>query len=96
MLMLAKKLLRVPLTLSFILLSITLLAQDRTVTGKITDSKSGSPVEGASVVPKGTNKGTSTNASGDFSISVPGNINTLVVTSIGFGSNNKRINVTRN
>jgi TonB-linked SusC/RagA family outer membrane protein len=86
MLMLAKKLLkRVPFTLSFILLSLSLLAQDRTVTGKITDSKSGNPVEGASVIPKGTSKGTSTNASGDFSISVPGNVNTLVVTSVGFG-----------
>ena len=61
MLMLAKKLLkRVPLTLSFILLSLSLLAQDRTVTGKITDSKSGNPIEGASVIPKGTSKGTST------------------------------------
>src|SRR5690349_614943 len=86
MLMLAKNLLkRVPLTLSFILLSLSLLAQDRTVTGKITDSKSGNPIEGASVIPKGTSKGTSTNASGDFSIAVPGNVNTLVVTSVGYG-----------
>ena len=51
-----QKTLEGPLTpYSFILFSISLFAQDRTVTGKITDSKSGNPIEGASVVPKGTN-----------------------------------------
>ena len=56
--------------------------QNKTVKGKITDDQ-GKPVEGASVLQKGTSNGTTTSATGDFSISVPDNA-TLVVTSVGF------------
>ena len=59
-------------------------AQDRTVTGKVTDSKDGSPVSGASVQPKGTRTGTSTRADGTFSLSVGSNVTTLVITSVGY------------
>jgi len=48
------------------------LAQNRTVTGKVTDDK-GSPLSNASVIVKGTNLGTSTSADGSFSLSVPSN-----------------------
>src|SRR5687767_5957459 len=85
MLMFSKKLLS---PLLCILLSLTLqvaYAQDRTVTGRVTDSKDGSPVAGASVVAKGTTKGTSTGADGTYSLSVSSNVNTLVITSVGFG-----------
>lgn len=46
-----------------------LLAQNITVTGKVTDTTS-EPVIGASVVVKGTNNGTITNFEGDFTLSV--------------------------
>jgi TonB-dependent starch-binding outer membrane protein SusC len=59
-------------------------AQDRTVTGKVTDSKDGSPVSGASVQPKGTRTGTSTRSDGTFSLSVGSNVTTLVITSVGY------------
>ncbi|MEP6726766.1 MAG: carboxypeptidase-like regulatory domain-containing protein, partial [Bacteroidota bacterium] len=59
-------------------------SQTKTVTGKITDSKDGSPVVGATVQPKGTKNGTSTGADGSFTITVGANVNTLVVTSVGF------------
>ncbi|HEX7903017.1 MAG TPA: SusC/RagA family TonB-linked outer membrane protein [Chitinophagaceae bacterium] len=48
------------------------VAQNRTVTGKVTDEK-GVPVANASVVVKGTSTGTSTNPEGLFSITVPSN-----------------------
>ncbi|MBC7947451.1 MAG: SusC/RagA family TonB-linked outer membrane protein [Chitinophagaceae bacterium] len=59
-------------------------AQDRTVSGKVTDAKDGTPVVGASVVAKGTTVGTSTNNNGMFSLNVSSSVNTLVVTSVGY------------
>jgi iron complex outermembrane receptor protein len=59
--------------------------QGKTVTGKITSSKDGSPVANATVVVKGTNKGVSTDANGNFSINVEKENAVLVVTSVGFG-----------
>ena len=61
-------------------------AQDRTVTGRVTDSKDGSPVSGASVQPKGSRAGTSTKPDGTFSLSVGSNVTTLVITSVGYES----------
>ncbi len=60
-----------------------LMAQNRTVTGKVTDEK-GAPVANASVVVKGTSTGTNTNNDGNFSISVASNAKTLVVSSLNF------------
>ena len=59
-------------------------SQSKTVSGKITDSKDGSPIVGASVVPKGAKNGTSTGADGSFSLTVGANVTTLVVSSVGF------------
>jgi len=59
-------------------------SQSKTITGKITDSKDGSPIVGATVQPKGTKNGTSTGADGSFSLAVGPNVTTLVVTSVGF------------
>jgi iron complex outermembrane receptor protein len=59
-------------------------AQNKTVTGRITDVRDGSPVAGATVTAKGTNIGTSTAADGSFSLSVPSSATTLVVSSVGF------------
>ncbi len=55
----------------------------KVVTGTITSSDGGAPLEGVTVLIKGTNIGTSTNASGKYSINVePGQ--TLVFSYIGF------------
>jgi len=67
-------------------------AQDKTISGKVTDSKDGSPVVGASVSPKGTNRGTTTSADGSFAITVGGDVNTLVISSVGYQSS--EVNVT--
>lgn len=59
-------------------------AQGRTITGKVTDSKDGSPVQNASVTLKGTKKGVTTDALGSFRISIPNDDAVVVVTSVGF------------
>jgi len=92
MLMSMKRLLYVIFTPVFLFLSFSLLAQDRVVTGKVTDSKDGTPVVGASVQPKGSTTGTSTSSDGSFRISVPAGVNTLVVSSAEFDA--QEINIT--
>jgi TonB-linked SusC/RagA family outer membrane protein len=57
-------------------------AQFKTITGKVTDEK-GSPLSSASVSVKNSKSSTSTNAEGEFSISVPDNATTLVVSYVG-------------
>src|ERR1700741_5058948 len=61
-------------------------AQNKTITGKVTDSKDGSAMVGASVVAKGTKLATQTGSDGTFRLSVPTSTTTLVVSSVGFGS----------
>ncbi|WP_439504348.1 SusC/RagA family TonB-linked outer membrane protein [Sediminibacterium sp.] len=66
-------------------------AQTKTVTGKVTDSKDGSPLAGASVVAKGTSTGTQTGADGSYKLTVPSSTKTLVISFAGFG--NVEVNV---
>ncbi len=58
-------------------------AQERTITGRITSSDDGNALPGSSISVKGTTRGTTADASGNFSIAVSGKP-TLVVSSIGF------------
>ncbi|TDB62343.1 SusC/RagA family TonB-linked outer membrane protein [Arundinibacter roseus] len=62
--------------------STLLLAQTRTVTGKVTGSD-GSPLPGASVLIKGTSTGVPTDMDGNFSISIPSDDAVLVFSMIG-------------
>jgi iron complex outermembrane receptor protein len=83
----------------FLLVSLTIFAQNKTVTGKVVD-KDGAAVAGASVVVKGSNLGTNTDANGSFNITVPSTAKALVISYVGLapqgvaiGSNNV-LNVT--
>lgn len=58
-------------------------AQNRTITGKVTDVQ-GNPVPNASVRIKGTNQGTSTRTDGTYILSVSPADRTLIISSIGF------------
>src|SRR5215831_13835406 len=49
----------------------SLLAQNRTIKGKVSD-ETGAPISAANVTVKGAKQGTQTNADGNFSLSVPG------------------------
>jgi TonB-linked SusC/RagA family outer membrane protein len=72
---------RLLLWATYSLFTLTLFAQ-RTLTGKVTDEK-GEPIQGASVQVKGTQSGTSTGPDGSYSLSVPANAKTLVISSVG-------------
>src|SRR5687767_15273193 len=62
------------------------LAQSRTVTGVVTDKTDGTAIAGANVVAKGTNAGTATDSDGRFSLQVPESATTLVISFLGFSS----------
>jgi len=62
-----------------------LMAQTRTVTGKITDEK-GVGISGATVHIKGTAISTTTNADGSYSISVPEKGKALIATYVGYSA----------
>jgi TonB-linked SusC/RagA family outer membrane protein len=61
-----------------------LFAQIKVVTGLVTDSKDTSVIIGASVTIKGGKNGVQTNSDGRFTINVPPNASTLVISSVGF------------
>ncbi|HVW61530.1 MAG TPA: TonB-dependent receptor [Puia sp.] len=58
-------------------------AQDRTVTGTISDEKGGA-LSGATVKIKGSGKGVSTDATGHFSLTVPAKVSRLEVSYVGY------------
>lgn len=63
----------------------SLSAQNKVITGKITDADNGSPLIGASVKLKGTNKGTATNSNGEFSLSSP-ETGVLILSNVGYAT----------
>jgi TonB-dependent starch-binding outer membrane protein SusC len=58
--------------------------QSRNISGKVTDSKDGSPIIGATIKLKGTNVGTSTGTDGTFQLSINNANPTLIISGIGF------------
>jgi TonB-dependent SusC/RagA subfamily outer membrane receptor len=74
------------LTLCFLftlLLSYSLYAQTRTVTGKVIDSEK-KPISGASILIKGKSQGTAADADGNFTLKVPDGRVQLEITSVGY------------
>jgi TonB-linked SusC/RagA family outer membrane protein len=78
------------LLLSMSLVSMSLFAQSSTVTGKVIDEK-GETVVGATVKLKSHQGATSTDMNGKFSINVPDNENTLVISFIGYNTQEVRV-----
>jgi TonB-linked SusC/RagA family outer membrane protein len=70
-----------------------ILAQSRQVTGKVVDEVNAA-VPGASVLLRGSSSGTNTAADGSFSISVPAGNQTLIISSIGFKTQELVVNGT--
>ena len=75
--------------------SLGAFAQDRQITGTVTDQDGGGSLPGVNVRVKGTSLGTASDSDGKFSISVPQSATSLVFSFIGFaeqevavGSNN--------
>ncbi|MBO0938927.1 SusC/RagA family TonB-linked outer membrane protein [Fibrella sp. HMF5335] len=66
-----------------LLFSVPVLAQNQTVTGKVTSSDDGSAIPGVSVVIKGTTRGTTTDANGAFQVTAANNAQ-LTFSYVGF------------
>ncbi|NVO85082.1 SusC/RagA family TonB-linked outer membrane protein [Hymenobacter terrestris] len=62
------------------------IAQTRTISGRVTDRSSGEGLPGVTVLLKGTNNGISTNSDGSYTLTVPAAGGTLTFSSIGFSS----------
>jgi len=75
-----------------VFIALTATAQ-RIVTGRVTD-KAGEAIPNASVLLRGSNKGTVTDDKGSFSISLPASAKVLVITAIGFAPLNVSITQT--
>jgi len=73
------------LVLPLLLFAGKLHAQDRTVTGTVTDT-TGAPVANASVIVSRGTAGTQTAANGTFSIRVPATATALTVSSVGYNA----------
>ena len=71
------------LLLMLIQLSATAQTPDQAVTGTITDEK-GEGLPGVSVVLKGTTRGTTTDAGGQYRLSIPNGKATLIVSFVGY------------
>ena len=59
--------------------------QNQTITGKVTDEK-GEALIGVNIIVKETNKGTSTNADGKYTLSVPGSSSKIIFTFVSYES----------
>jgi len=62
----------------------TAQAQNRTLTGRVVDAADSRGLPGVNVLLKGTTNGTTTDAEGNFRLTVPNGTATLVISSVGF------------
>lgn len=83
--MLLQRLLRTMFLSVLLALGVAAVAQDKTVTGKVTDS-TGTGLSGISITVKGKGIGTQTKADGTFTVRVPAGSTRFVVSSIGYTS----------
>lgn len=78
------------------LMSFSAVAQNGSISGKILDQE-GEPLIGANVVVKGTTKGSVTNLDGEFKVGdVKAGNRTVVISYVGFQSQEKQVSVTAN
>ena len=79
-----KKVLFSNLCVLFLVLSV--FAQDRQISGVVTDGAEKMPLPGVSILAKGTSSGTSTDAEGKYRISIPSDAKVLIFSFVGFVS----------
>jgi hypothetical protein len=79
------RILRMVFAIILFLLGQRTVAQNKTITGSVLDEKN-TPIQGATVTVKNTRTGTSTDAKGEFTLSVPASAKALVISSVGFDS----------
>lgn len=80
------------ITLSFLLVSAFVQAQDITLSGTITDKSSGEPLVGASVVTK-DGKGVTTDLDGKYKLKLPKGVHLITYSFIGYEPKEKEIDL---
>ena len=81
----------VRLTWLLVLSCSMLYAQDRTVTGRVTEQDTGEPIPGANIVLQGTTTGTVTDIDGQYSLSIPAQGGVLIVSFVGYVTHESEI-----
>jgi len=79
-----KRILLTCFMLAAVLLTTEAIAQDRTVTGRVTEADDGLPLPQVTVLLKGTTQGTPTDADGNYRLSVPSTGGTLIYRYLGY------------
>ncbi|WP_439483102.1 SusC/RagA family TonB-linked outer membrane protein [Cyclobacterium plantarum] len=79
------------LLICLLLLQLPLMAQQRSVSGKVTSTEDGGILPGVSIVIEGTTTGTVSDIDGNYSIDVPGPNAVLVYSFIGFASQSRQV-----
>lgn len=74
------------LTVVLLMYSLCIYAQERSVSGKITDQQDGSPLAGVSVTIKGTSTGTVTAADGTFRVTINSDASAIVFSHLNYES----------
>lgn len=75
---------KIMLFLSLILFSVASYAQQETIKGRVTDSGTAAPLEGASLIARGTGQATKTDEKGEFTIQVSSSNPTLEISNVGY------------
>lgn len=75
---------KILLSVAILLLVGQLIAQDKTITGAITDAKDGTPMAGVTINGKGTAIFAQSGPDGSFRISLPSTVKTLIFSSVGY------------
>ena len=76
--------------LAMLLAPVFLFAQSKTVKGVVTSKETTEPIVNATVLIKGTSRGTTTNAQGQYSIAATGN-ETLVFSAVGYKEEQRKV-----
>lgn len=77
---------RILQTMLLLLITAGAFAQDRAITGTVTDKTANTPMPGVNVSIKGTSTGTITDGNGQFKLNAPASATTIIFSFIGFTS----------
>lgn len=80
----SQKLLKTVAFFTLLLIVNFVSAQGRVITGKIIDSKESTPMSGATISAKGSREAVQSKSDGSFTITIPSNVTTLVISSVGY------------
>lgn len=86
------KTIKISLAMVFMLMAASLVAQTRSIFGKVSSGEDGLDLPGVNVILKGTTVGTVTDVQGNYSLTVPNPGGTLIFSFIGYITQEVKIN----